>query len=173
MRDLLQDIHYAFRLFRKSPGFVLTAVLSLTLGIGATTVFSVVYGVLLDPYPARSCNPREWLGAPVQRRCSVAHWDSVWNFACLATFSAAAWAVDTVQQLKDDREHSRTQFAPAPHRRTSRAHAALDGRCRFSHEVIHGAHSYAAGIRSGPRSHSGRGAAQRRKTVLARTPELE
>jgi hypothetical protein len=52
MRNLLQDIRYAFRLFRKSPGFVLTTVLSLTLGIGATTViFSVVYGILLDPYP--------------------------------------------------------------------------------------------------------------------------
>lgn len=52
MRNLMQDLHFALRQFRKSPGFVLTAVLSLMLGIGATTaIFSVVYGVLLDPYP--------------------------------------------------------------------------------------------------------------------------
>src|SRR5262249_17894491 len=52
MWNLLQDLRFAFRQFRKSPGFVITAILSLMMGIGATTaIFSVVYGVLLDPYP--------------------------------------------------------------------------------------------------------------------------
>ncbi|MGE5114647.1 MAG: ABC transporter permease [Acidobacteriaceae bacterium] len=49
---LLQDVRVALRQFWKSPGFSATAILSLTLGIGATTaIFSVVYGVLLSPYP--------------------------------------------------------------------------------------------------------------------------
>jgi predicted permease len=52
MQSLLQDLRYGFRQLTKSLGFTLTAIISLALGIGATTaVFSVVYAVLLDPYP--------------------------------------------------------------------------------------------------------------------------
>jgi len=52
MSSVLADLRYAAREFRRRPGFALTAVLSLALGIGATSaVFSVVYGVLINPFP--------------------------------------------------------------------------------------------------------------------------
>jgi predicted permease len=52
MRTILQDLRYTVRQLIKLPGFTLTAVISLALGIGATTaVFSVVYAILFDPYP--------------------------------------------------------------------------------------------------------------------------
>jgi len=52
MQILLQDIRYSLRQFIKNPGFTLTALISLALGIGATTaVFSVIYATLMNPYP--------------------------------------------------------------------------------------------------------------------------
>src|SRR2546423_15498918 len=52
MQAIWMDLRFAGREVRRRPGFAVTAVLSLALGIGATSaVFSVIYAVLIDPFP--------------------------------------------------------------------------------------------------------------------------
>jgi predicted permease len=54
---LIQDLRYGARMLWSKPGFTAVSVLSIALGIAATTaIFSVVYAVLIDPYPYRAAD---------------------------------------------------------------------------------------------------------------------
>ena len=54
---LIQDLRYGIRMLSSKPGFTAVSVLSIALGIAATTaIFSVIYAVLIDPYPYKAAN---------------------------------------------------------------------------------------------------------------------
>ena len=70
-----RDVRHAARALARSPAFTATAVLSLALGIGATTtIFSVVHAVVIDPFPYRS--PDTLVSMAVVRPDGRSNWSS-------------------------------------------------------------------------------------------------
>src|SRR5271163_5172083 len=70
MQNLLQDLRYAFRQLRKSPGFALAAVLTLTMAIGANiVVFGVLNALMLHPLPVPEA----------RSLCQIQHQKSGWT----------------------------------------------------------------------------------------------
>lgn len=85
---LLQNLSYACRILRRQPAFTSVAILTLALGIGATTaVFTVVYGVLLRPLPYR--DPDRLVMVLYGHQGRVSPWLSPPNFRDYVTQSAA------------------------------------------------------------------------------------
>ena len=90
MHSIIQDLRFALRTLRRRPAFTTVAVLTLGLGIGATTaIFSVVDNVLLRPLPFRS---PETLVAAFR---TYPHWRS--DGILRASWDAIAWSCRKVR----------------------------------------------------------------------------
>ena len=97
VEQFLQDLGYAGRMLRKSPGFTAVAVITLALGIGVSTaMFSVIYGVMLSPYPYAKPSEIWTFGmydAKSQQgiRSTVGDYLEIAKLPCVATAMATSW----------------------------------------------------------------------------------
>jgi hypothetical protein len=91
--QILEEIRYALRQFRKAPGFTATAVLTLALGIGATTaIFTLVHAVLLKSLPVSK--PGELVRVGNEENC------------CINGGLQDNWSLFSFEQYKQFKEHT-------------------------------------------------------------------
>ncbi len=95
--EFLEDVRYALRQFAKAPGFTTTAILTLALGIGATTaIFTLVHAVLLKSLPV--VKPEELVRVGNEENC------------CVNGGMQDNWSLFSYEQYKEFRENT-TGFA--------------------------------------------------------------
>ena len=93
MNASMQDVRFAFRRMRRSPGFVATAVLTLALGIGATTaIFTLVYQVILRSLPV--AHPEQLYKVGKEIEC------------CVEGGSQGDWLLFSYDLYKQFRDHT-------------------------------------------------------------------
>ena len=113
LEALWQDIRYAFRQLRKSPGFAAIAVITLALGIGANTaIFSAVYAVLLKPLPFRNADrlvvlkkqnrARGWTGNNISAAEFLAWRDQTHAFEDMAAYTQSTCTLNTGEEAEED-----------------------------------------------------------------------
>ena len=87
------DVRFGFRSLLQARGFAVTAILSLALGIAATTtIFSVIYGVIIDPFPY--AHPETLMSVLVREPdrnlvFSPSHQSSIWTSPNATKYSTA------------------------------------------------------------------------------------
>jgi putative ABC transport system permease protein len=105
IQSFLQDFRYGVRMLRKSPGFSAIAILSLALGImAATAMYSVIYGVVLNPFPYRDVDSlmsvKIWspdqsgyrVGYTVDQFLEIAERNTIFEGVIASTISDVLWS---------------------------------------------------------------------------------
>jgi predicted permease len=148
LETLLHDLRFGARMLKKNPGFTLIAVLTLGLGIGATTaIFSVVYHVLLKPLPYQAPEQLVWVWGEQPARKQAPHTPADFldyqqrnlSFVQMAVFRNMSFALGSVAQPErvDGRIVSANYFAllgVAP--RLGRSFAPEDGQAGAARLVL-------------------------------------
>src|SRR5580658_1196563 len=99
MQDFFRDLGFGARILKKSPGFTLTAIATLALGIGANTaIFTVTSALLLRPFPYRE--PQQLVSLTVKKpgdefRGTLLRYELVRDLN-QSFQSVAVWANDTL-----------------------------------------------------------------------------